>query len=104
MGRDSGESLQRPEGRLIAQAQRLRSIPTAQAAAAAGISVARWRELVRGHCVPVKGMRVPVAPTAGRLARMAAATSVTPPELAKAGRPDAAALLVARASGEGRGG
>jgi hypothetical protein len=102
MGNESGESLQRPEGRLIATAQRLRRITTAEAAAAAGIGVARWRELVRGHCVPVKGLRIPVTAPADRLARMAAATGVTACELAEAGRADAAALL-AQAAGAVRG-
>jgi len=63
-----------------------------QAAAAAGISEARWRQLESGSRSTPLGYAPESAPD-DTLARMAHAVGVAPAELATAGRPEAAAIL-----------
>jgi transcriptional regulator with XRE-family HTH domain len=66
----------------------------------AGISDTRWRQLEDGYRV-VHGTTFAEEAPAATLARMAFAVSVLPPELAEAGRPDAAAELdILRAEAE----
>jgi hypothetical protein len=85
---------QRPEGKLIQDALKTDGRSIRQVAALAGISDARWRQLVKGSLnVGSDHVTEQVAPPA-TLARMAYVVGVTPGQLTKAGRKDAAAILV----------
>lgn len=83
-----------PEGVLIKAA--LAAFPTRlsqrEAAHRAGISEARWRQIVSGYQA-VSGRKVPVRGPDGTLARMAYAVGVSPEQLDAAGRDGAAAVL-----------
>lgn len=85
---------QRPEGKLLQDALRADGRSIRQVAKLAGISDARWRQLVKGS-LSVGGEHTTeqVAPPA-TLARMAYVVGVTPDQLTQVGREDAAALLV----------
>ena len=83
---------QRPEGRLIAAAQKRARISNREAAPRAGISEARWRHIVSGYRSEA-GHHIPVRAPADTLAQMARVVGVTPEELAEAGRNDAADAL-----------
>lgn len=72
--------------------QRRGRLSIRKAAAAAGISEARWRQLEGGFRNTTIGYAPEDAPD-GTLARMALAVGVIPGELRAAGRPEAAALL-----------
>ncbi|MFF0395093.1 hypothetical protein ACFYSJ_04785 [Streptomyces sp. NPDC005248] len=63
-----------------------------KAAGLAGLSDARWRQIVSGY-QSVSGSYVAVRAPADTLARMAQVVGVTPAELRNAGREDAAAEL-----------
>ncbi|MFP3119521.1 hypothetical protein [Streptomyces sp. SM8] len=81
-----------PEAALIRSALKARRLTARSAAAAAGISDARWRQIISGY-QSVSGNHIPVRAPADTLARMAQAAGVTADELAEAGREDAAAEL-----------
>ncbi|MGF0163142.1 hypothetical protein ACQRET_03735 [Streptomyces koyangensis] len=81
-----------PEAALIRAATKRNRISGRKAASLAGISDARWRQIVTGY-QSVGGTYVPVKAPADTLARMAQATGVTADELTTAGREDAAAEL-----------
>jgi hypothetical protein len=66
-----------------------------EAARRAGISEGRWRQIASGYQVVSAGVYAPVHGPAVTLARMAAVVGVTPAQLRKAGRPDAARALAA---------
>jgi transcriptional regulator with XRE-family HTH domain len=66
-----------------------------EAARRAGISEGRWRQIASGYQVVSAGVYAPVRGPAGTLARMAAVVGVTPAQLRRAGRPDAARALAA---------
>jgi hypothetical protein len=84
---------QRPEGQLIHDAQKASGKSIRQAAAEAGISDTRWRQLVKGSmATPGGGVAETVAPAA-TLARMAQVVGVTTEQLANVGRVDAAEVL-----------
>lgn len=83
---------QRPEGRLIAAAQKRHRTSNREAAPRAGISEARWRHIVTGYRSEA-GQYIPVRGPAETLARMAQVVGVTPEELEEADREDAAAEL-----------
>lgn len=80
---------QPPEGRLIAAALKRSGLSARAAAQRAGISDARWRQIVSGYQT-VSGTRVPVRAPADTLARMAQVVGVTAEQLADDGREDAA--------------
>ncbi|MBT2453334.1 hypothetical protein [Streptomyces sp. ISL-86] len=63
-----------------------------KAASQAGLSDARWRQIVSGY-QSVSGAHVPVRAPAETLARMAQVVGVSPEQLAEAGREDAAQEL-----------
>lgn len=65
-----------------------------EAARLAGISDARWRQLVTGYQSVGQGHYAPLTARAETLARMAAAVGVTPEQLAAVDREDAAAVLL----------
>jgi transcriptional regulator with XRE-family HTH domain len=65
-----------------------------EAARLAGISDARWRQLVTGYQSVGQGHYAPLTARAETLARMAAAVGVTPEQLAEVDREDAAAVLI----------
>lgn len=88
------QNYQRPEGRLIADAARVKRLTGRQAARMAGISDARWRQIVNGYVSVGAGQAVAVVGPAETLARMARVVGVTPDQLRKAGRSDAADLLL----------
>lgn len=84
---------QRPEGKLIQEALKADGRSIRQVAPLAGMSDARWRQLVKGSlAVGSDHVTEQIAPAA-TLARMAYVVGVTPGQLTKAGRKDAAALL-----------
>lgn len=85
---------QRPEGLLIQQALKADGRSIRQVAPLAGISDARWRQLVKGSLASGDGHVTEQVAPAATLARMAFVVGVTPGQLTKAGRKDAAALLV----------
>jgi len=66
-----------------------------EAARRAGISEGRWRQIASGYQVVSAGVYAPVRGPAGTLARMAAVVGVTPAQLRRAGRTDAARALAA---------
>ncbi|MDX3239744.1 helix-turn-helix transcriptional regulator [Streptomyces sp. ME03-5709C] len=81
-----------PEAALIRRALKRSRLTGRSAAARAGLSDARWRQIVSGY-QSVGGSHHPVRAPAETLARMAQAVGVTAEELTTAGRPDAAAEL-----------
>lgn len=85
---------QRPEGALIETAAKAKGISGRRAADVAGISDARWRQIVNGFVTVGVGEKVPVIGPDNTLARMAQAVDVTPDQLREAGRGDAADLLL----------
>jgi transcriptional regulator with XRE-family HTH domain len=93
---------QRPEGRLIGLAQKRSRLSQRQAAKRAGMSEARWRNIVSGYQSVSAGVYIPVRGPAETVARMAQVVGVTPKQLAEAGREDAAEELrdLAAISGE----
>jgi hypothetical protein len=82
---------QPPEGRLIAEAAERLGLSIREASRRAGISYGRWRQIVTGQQHVSQGVVAPVrnAP-AKTVARMARVVGVTPGDLEKAGRGDAA--------------
>ncbi|MGY5033248.1 hypothetical protein ACWC9U_20615 [Streptomyces sp. 900116325] len=80
------------EAALIAAALKNARISARKAAGLAGLSDARWRQIVSGY-QSVSGSYVAVRAPADTLARMAQVVGVTPEELRNAGREDAAAEL-----------
>jgi transcriptional regulator with XRE-family HTH domain len=91
---------QRPEGKLIQAARELIGLSIPKAAERIGISDSRWRQIESGF-ISQGGRQVPVTGPRGTVARMAQALAVTPEQLDKAGRGDAAEVLRHRlAAGE----
>lgn len=79
-----------PEAQLIEQKRNQPPrMSIRQAAARAGISETRWRQIESGARI-FRGNRYPERAPAGTLASMARVVGVTPGELANAGRQDAA--------------
>lgn len=86
----------RPEGELLRHARRRRESPisTRQAAEATPrVSPGWWQQIEKGYRSAGRGQRVEVVAPAETLARMARAVGVTPDELVKADRSDAADAL-----------
>lgn len=81
-----------PEGSLIKRAQLDARLSQREAARRAGLSEARWRQLVSGFQL-VSRTKVPVRSPDETLARMARAVGVTAEQLEAAGRDGAAAVL-----------
>lgn len=81
-----------PEGLLIKRAQTAARLSQRAAAKRAGLSEARWRQLVAGFQL-VSRTKVPVRSPDETLARMARAVGVTAEQLAAAGREGAATAL-----------
>lgn len=85
---------QRPEGALIESAlENMPGLSATKAAERAGMSEARWRQIVKGYISHGAGQYAEVTAPAPRLARMAQVVGVTPEQLDGAGRPDAAEAL-----------
>ncbi|MFI5629133.1 hypothetical protein ACIA8E_07095 [Streptomyces sp. NPDC051664] len=80
------------EAALIAAALKKARMSARKAAGLAGLSDARWRQIVSGY-QSVSGSYVAVRAPADTLARMAQVVGVTSNELRNAGREDAAAEL-----------
>ena len=90
-----------PWGVLMTRALVRAKLSAREAARRAGISEGRWRQIAGGYQVVSAGVYAPVHGPAGTLARMAAVAGVTPAQLRRAGRPDAArALAAARAQAD----
>jgi hypothetical protein len=89
--------VQRPEpppwGTLITAGIRRAGLSAREAARRAGISEGRWRQITGGYQVVSPGVYAQVRGPASTVAKMAAVAGVTPAQLEKAGRPDAAAAL-----------
>jgi transcriptional regulator with XRE-family HTH domain len=81
-----------PEGPLIRLVRLAARLTSAEAAAAAGISKARWSQVENGY-EKRDGTYYPVSATDGLLARMAEAIGLSAARLAESGRDDAAAIL-----------
>lgn len=82
-----------PEAAIIRLAREAANIRIADAAARAGVSVARWSQIEAGSELR-HGEASPVTGRAGTIARMAHVAGVSPERLADAGgRPDAAEIL-----------
>lgn len=84
---------QRPEGLLIAEALKRAKLSGRAAATAAGLSDGRWRQIVNGYQSVGGGNYFPVIGPPDTIARMAQVVNLTPDDLTKAGRPDAAEEL-----------
>lgn len=85
---------QRPEGALIESAlEAMPGLSATKAAERAGMSEARWRQIVKGYISHGSGQYAEVVAPAARLARMASVVGVTPEQLENADRPDAADAL-----------
>jgi hypothetical protein len=82
-----------PWGVLLTTALAKAKLSAREAARRAGISEGRWRQIASGYQVVSAGVYAPVHGPAGTLARMAAVVGVTPGQLRKAGRTDAAKVL-----------
>lgn len=92
--------METPEGKLIGEATRAARKSVRKVADEAGISEGRWRQIVKGYQSVSAGTVVPVKAPAGTLAKMAQVVGVTPEQLIKAGRADAAQALAADLSFE----
>jgi hypothetical protein len=88
------QEYQRPEGQLIENALRMKKMSGRAAAAEAGISDARWRQIVNGYMSAGEGQALTVVGPPDTVARMARVVGVTPDQLRDAGRADAADLLL----------
>ena len=88
-----------PWGALLTRALGRAKLSAREAAKRAGISEGRWRQIASGYQVVSAGVYAPVRGPAATLARMSSVVGVTPAQLRRAGRPDAARALTA-ASGE----
>lgn len=84
---------QRPEGKLIEAAAEADGRSIRKLATAAGLSDARWRQIVKGNQSVGSGRFNEVVAPAATLARMAYALGVAPEQLDEVGREDAAAAL-----------
>jgi hypothetical protein len=84
---------QRPEGKLLQEAQKASGRSIRQVAEAAGMSDARWRQIVKGWMRPAPDVVTAVVAPATTLAKMAIVVDVTAEDLRRAGRDDAAAIL-----------
>jgi transcriptional regulator with XRE-family HTH domain len=84
-----------PWGALLTGALGRAGLSAREAARRAGLSEGRWRQIASGYQVVSAGVYAPVRGPAGTLARMAAVVGVTPEQLRRAGRPDAAQALAA---------
>lgn len=90
-----------PEARLLKLARlRRNNTSITEAAALAGVSVSLWRQVETGYSTPAAGVRVPKIAPADTLAVMSRPLGITPAELTKAGREDAAAILAELAAPE----
>jgi hypothetical protein len=85
-----------PWGALLTEALATAKLSAREAARRAGISEGRWRQIAGGYQVVSPGVYAPVHGPAQTLARMAAAVGVTPAQLTRAGRPDAAKALASQ--------
>jgi transcriptional regulator with XRE-family HTH domain len=80
------------EALLLDAARRRASLSIREAAKRAGMSDARWRQIATGY-QRVGGQEIPVRAPADTLARMAQVLGLTPEELERVGRDDAAEVL-----------
>ena len=85
-----------PWGALLTKALASAEISAREAARRAGISEGRWRQIASGYQVVSPGIYAPVHGPAKTLARMAAVVGVTPEQLTRAGRQDAAKALASQ--------
>jgi hypothetical protein len=84
---------QPPEGKLIGDAAARLELSIREAARRAGLSYGRWRQICQGYQNVSPGSFAPVHAPAKTVAKMAKVVGVTPAQLAKAGREDAAEAL-----------
>ncbi|TDD54529.1 hypothetical protein E1286_04890 [Nonomuraea terrae] len=82
-----------PEGALIKDALTKKGLSARAAATATGISEGRWRQIVSGYQIVSAGTYAPVRGPKDTVARMADVVGLTPEDLEKAGRSDAAEEL-----------
>lgn len=84
--------VQRPEGKVLQAALKADGRSMRQVAPLAGMSEARWRQIVKGS-MTANGSTVEVVAPAATLARMAFVLNIEAKQLGKARRDDAAELL-----------
>lgn len=84
---------QRPEGKLIEDAAKATGLSIRRLVAAAGISDARWRQIVKGNQSVGAGRFNEVVAPPATLARMAIVVGLKPSDLIATKRPDAAGFL-----------
>lgn len=84
---------QTPEGRLIEEVTKASGRSIRSLAANAGMSDARWRQIMKGFQSGPGGEPVRVVAPAKTLARMATVLRLKPEEVAGSGRTDAAELM-----------
>ncbi|HEY9371000.1 hypothetical protein [Streptomyces sp.] len=82
-----------PEGTLLKAALTKSGLSARSAAAAAGISEGRWRQIVSGYQTISAGVYAPVRGPKETVARMANVVGLSPALLEEAGRSDAADVL-----------
>jgi transcriptional regulator with XRE-family HTH domain len=86
---------QRPEGALLDTARRALKLSARAAAELAGMSDARWRNIVSGYQSAGRGQYIAVSAPPETLARMAQAVGVSAKELFEVGRMDAYGAMTA---------
>lgn len=82
-----------PEAVLIEAARKRVGVAVRKIAPEAGITEARWRQLVKGYASAGRGQTVSTRAPADTLARMARAVGVTAEQLHEVDRDDAADIL-----------
>ena len=95
------DDMQRPEGRLIQEALRASGLSARRASELMPISDSRLRHIIRGYQPVGQGQRISVVAPADTLADIALALDVTPEQMLRAGRRDAADLMTRRLDLEG---
>lgn len=91
--------MQRPEGKLLQHALERSGLSARKAAAQIGISDSRLRHIIRGYQPLGRGQTVEVIAPADTLGRIAYTLGVTPQDLERAGRADAAESMDAARRG-----
>lgn len=90
---DTEKPVRPAEGALLRDARTARGMSIEQAARAAGYSGSRWRQIESGYATVEAGVYRAIKARPDTLATMARAVGITPDQLDRAGRPDAAEHL-----------
>lgn len=96
---DTAKSFQRPEGKLLQAAAKMRDVSMRELAELVGLSEARVRNVVNGYQAVGQGQRISIVGPEDTVAKLAGALGVTPEQLETVGRSDAAHALRRRLPG-----